>query len=181
MNMHKKIAALTLSAALVASGAAFAQQAESQTSAAPAPKYHRVSAEDRAALLDARIAALKAGLKLNADQDKLWPDLEKALRDQASERAKRMDKFREELKEAREEAREGRKKPDYLELLRKRAVIAEASAGEMRKLADAVEPLYKTLDDAQKRRLSTLLRMISLDKPGYQKGGHGKHKGDYRR
>ena len=33
----------------------------------------RMNPEDRAAFTDARIAAVKAGLKLTPDQDKLWP------------------------------------------------------------------------------------------------------------
>lgn len=41
----------------------------------------RMSPEDRAAFTDARIAAVKAGLKLNPDQEKLWPPVEAAVRD----------------------------------------------------------------------------------------------------
>src|ERR1700761_145121 len=41
----------------------------------------RMSAEDRAAMADARIAAVHAGLKLSADQEKLWPPVESAVRD----------------------------------------------------------------------------------------------------
>ena len=45
------------------------------------------SVEDRAAFTDARIAALKAGLKLTAAQEKYWPGFETALRDVAKARA----------------------------------------------------------------------------------------------
>src|SRR5215213_6871061 len=41
----------------------------------------RPSQEDRAAFTDARIAALKAGLRLTPDQEKNWPAFETALRD----------------------------------------------------------------------------------------------------
>ncbi len=41
----------------------------------------QLSPEDRAAFTDARIAAVHAGLKLNADQEKLWPPVETAVRD----------------------------------------------------------------------------------------------------
>ncbi|HEY9455250.1 MAG TPA: hypothetical protein VIR82_21435, partial [Bradyrhizobium sp.] len=34
-----------------------------------------------------------------------------------------------------------------------------ASAAAMKKIADAADPLYKTLDDSQKRRLAVLTRM----------------------
>ncbi len=40
-------------------------------------------AADRAAMLDAELAGLKAGLKLNPDQEKLWPSFEAAIRDAA--------------------------------------------------------------------------------------------------
>ena len=38
--------------------------------------HMRMNPEDRAAFVDARIAAVHAGLKLNADQEKLWPPVE---------------------------------------------------------------------------------------------------------
>lgn len=153
--MNKVFAALTLSAALAASGAAFAQQADGAKAGQTAPgKHQRISADDRAALTDARIAGLKAGLKLDADQEKLWPGVEKGLREVAQARAERMAKFKEERKEAREEGKKG----DFVERLRMGADMATERATEMRKLADAVDPLYKTLDDSQKRRLGVLLR-----------------------
>src|SRR6201994_1177426 len=49
----------------------------------------RINPEDRAALTDARIAAVHAGLKLTADQEKLWPPLEAAVRDFAKLRIDR--------------------------------------------------------------------------------------------
>jgi hypothetical protein len=53
-------------------------------------QHHRLSPEDRAAFVDARIAALKAGLELTPDQAKNWPDFEKSLRDMAQVRAERI-------------------------------------------------------------------------------------------
>src|SRR6202012_3384433 len=41
----------------------------------------RMSPEDRAAMADAKIAAVHAGLKLTADQEKLWPPVEGAVRE----------------------------------------------------------------------------------------------------
>jgi hypothetical protein len=46
-------------------------------------QHDRFSPADRAAFLDARIAALKAGLVLNAEQEKNWAALESAMRDLA--------------------------------------------------------------------------------------------------
>src|ERR1700739_4797489 len=44
-------------------------------------QHMQMSPEDRAAFADARIAAVHAGLKLTADQEKLWPPVESAVRD----------------------------------------------------------------------------------------------------
>jgi hypothetical protein len=50
-------------------------------------RHRQLSPEDRAAFVDARIAALKAGLELTPDQAKNWPMFEQALRDMAQLRA----------------------------------------------------------------------------------------------
>ena len=51
--------------------------------------FSRMSPEDRAAFADARIAAVHAGLKLTADQEKLWPPVEAAVREFAKLRIDR--------------------------------------------------------------------------------------------
>ena len=86
-----------LSAVAVAAVLAFAPLAGGTFAAADnsAQRHSRFSPEDRAAFLDARIAALKAGLELNADQEKNWPPLESAMRDLAKERAARFAAWRE--------------------------------------------------------------------------------------
>src|SRR5277367_3971834 len=52
-------------------------------------QYMRFTPEDRAAFVDARIAAVHAGLKLTPDQEKLWPPVEGAVRDFAKLRMDR--------------------------------------------------------------------------------------------
>ena len=51
--------------------------------------------------------------------------------------------------------------------LRERADNMTASATAMKKIADAADPLYKALDDGQKRRLGILTHM------GHRFGGGG--------
>jgi len=116
--------------------------------------HMRLSPEDRAAMLDARIAAVHAGLKLSPDQDKLWPPVESAVRDFAK---LRMERANARMK-AREDAQDGdqRASDDPVARLRQRADDMAASAAALKKIADAADPLYKTLDDGQKRRLSLL-------------------------
>ena len=51
--------------------------------------------------MDARIAALKTGLKLTPDQEKLWPSVETALRDMAKDGAARRQAMMEQRRQAR--------------------------------------------------------------------------------
>ena len=53
----------------------------------------------------------------------------------------------------------GQKPDDPVARLRERADNMATSAAAMKKIADAADPLYKTLDDGQKRRLAVLTRM----------------------
>ena len=110
----------------------------------------RMTPEDRAAFLDARIAAVHAGLKLTADQEKLWPPVESAVRDFAK---LRIDRANARMKAADDYQQ---KPDDPVARLRERADNMAASAAAMKKIADAADPLYKTLDDAPKRRWAFL-------------------------
>ncbi|MBR0719036.1 Spy/CpxP family protein refolding chaperone [Bradyrhizobium liaoningense] len=114
--------------------------------------HMRMNPEDRAAFVDARIAAVHAGLKLNAEQEKLWPPVEAAVRDFAKLRIDRAN--------ARMNPPQGSADmpDDPVARLRQRAEDMGASSAALKKIADAADPLYKTLDDAQKRRLAVLTR-----------------------
>ena len=76
--------AAALGAGLIAA-TAFAQQPTPPANPPATNSKPAISAEDRAALIDARIAAIKAGLKLTAEQEKLWPPVETAARDMAKQ------------------------------------------------------------------------------------------------
>jgi len=115
-------------------------------------QHTRMSPEDRAAFADARIAAVHAGLKLNADQEKLWPPVEAAVRDLVK---LRIDRANARMKA--QDAAGGQQPPDDpVARLRERADNMTASAAGLKKIADAADPLYKTLDEGQKRRLAIL-------------------------
>jgi LTXXQ motif family protein len=120
-------------------------------------QHTRFSPEDRAAFVDARIAAVHAGLKLNADQEKLWPPVEGAVRDFAKlriDRAQARMKAQDDAQNKQPDNQQGADDP--VTRLRNRAENMMASAAALKKIADAADPLYKTLDDGQKRRLSIL-------------------------
>jgi hypothetical protein len=129
----------------------------------------RPSAEDVAALADARIAALKAGLKLTAEQEKHWPAVENAMRELAKARADRVS------------ARRDAPRPsDPIERMRTRADFMSTRGADLKRLADAAEPLYKSLDEAQKRRFELLARPMrahrfaSAGGPGDDAGWRGR-------
>jgi hypothetical protein len=127
-------------------------------------QHMRMSPEDRAAFTDARIAAVKAGLKLNADQEKLWPPVEAAVRDFA--------KLRTDRANARMNESQDQQKPDDpVARLRERAGTMTATAAAITKIADAADPLYKTLDDGQKRRLAVLTHMGRFGSEGWRHRG----------
>ena len=117
----------------------------------------RMNPEDRAAFVDARIAAVHAGLKLSVDQEKLWPPVEGAVRDFAKLRIDRAQARTKEREDAQNQ-QDPQKPDDPVARLRQRAENMAASATALKKIADAADPLYKTLDEGQKRRLSVLTR-----------------------
>src|ERR1700749_1582397 len=118
-------------------------------------EHMRMNPEDRAALTDARIAAVHAGLKLSPDQEKLWPPLESAVRDFAK---LRMDRANARMN-AKPDDQDAAKQDDPVARLRERAENMTASGAALKKIADAADPLYKTLDEAQKRRLKIMTHM----------------------
>jgi hypothetical protein len=147
--MKKTIAATALALTLAGTGFALAQSAAPQTAQAP-----RFNAEDAAAFTDARIAGLKAGLKLTPEQEKNWPSVETAIRDLAKQRADRVNA----RGDARRSGDNAAPAPDAIARLRDGATAMTTRADSLKKLADAAEPLYKSLDDSQKRRFAVLLR-----------------------
>jgi hypothetical protein len=121
----------------------------------------RMNPEDRAAFADAKIAGVHAGLKLSPDQEKLWPPVESAVRDlvkvrtdHANARMKAQDGAKDGAADAQKP--DGQQADDPVARLREHAATMAATAAAMTKIADAADPLYKTLDDGQKRRLAVL-------------------------
>ncbi len=100
----------------------------------------RLSPEDLSAFADAHIAALKVGLKLMAEQEKLWPPVEDAMRNLTNLHLTHMQAMRQ---------GRGMTADDPVGLLRSTADRMSEGAGATRKLADAAAPLYATLDDAR--------------------------------
>jgi len=153
--MWKAVIAGTAALAIAGSSFVLAQQPPAEPAAPGAAQQDdsarrwRPSAEDLAALVDARVAALKAGLKLTADQERHWPAVETAIRDFTNERFARV-----------QARRDAPRSSDPVERLRRRADEMGSTATALKRLADAADPLYKSLDDGQKRRFAMLARSM---------------------
>jgi zinc resistance-associated protein len=141
--MWKTVLAGAAAIMVVGSTPVFAQQ-RADTDGRQHEQHWRPSQADLKAFTDARIAGLKAGLELTPDQEKNWPGVEQAIRDMAKARQER----------AAERRREHQQHPvDPIQRLRDRADAMTKSAANLKKLADAAQPLYESLTDDQKHRL----------------------------
>jgi hypothetical protein len=144
--MKKTLITCATVLALMAPSVGFAQEKGPEGAG---HEHHRLSPADLKAFTDARVAALKAGLALTPDQEKNWAPVEQAIRDMAQARQARW-----------AARREHKEHEDAIARLRARAdALTERAAG-LKKLADAAEPLYRSLSDDQKHRLRILVRMM---------------------
>jgi zinc resistance-associated protein len=148
------IGAGTLGTALTA----YADQDTDKSTAEQAQPRFVPSPADRAAFLDARIAALHAGLELTPDQDKLWPSVDSAFRD-----------LNKTIADLREKAKNEPRPTDPVARLQRMSDNQIARGEALKKLADAAGPLYAALTDDQKNRLPILLRATHM---GF---GHHRH------
>ncbi len=157
--MWKTVLAGTTAIAIVGGTLAYAQQGSGGFERVPG---WRPSAEDVAAFGEARIAALHAGLKLTAEQEKNWPAVESALRELSKQRSERF------------AARASTDRPkDPIERLNLNAEVMGQRAAALKKLADASGPLYKSLDDNQKHRFMMLARLGAEQGGGRGRRGFG--------
>jgi hypothetical protein len=90
---------------------------------------------------------------LTPEQARNWPAFEQAARDLAKLRLER-----------RMAQRSAPPSNDPVERLRRRATAMSDTGAALKKLADATEPLYKSLDENQKQRFAVLYR---LTRPGH--------------
>ncbi len=156
--MRKIFAAGLTALALLGAQAAFAQQEPAPGAAMPG--HAPWSAADMRALTEVKIAGLKAGLELSPEQEKSWPPVEQAFRAIEESGHARQARMRDIVKSE-----------DGIAMLRARAEAMEQRAADLRKLADAAEPLYRTLSGEQRHRLHFLVRMMMLHRQPHHPGG----------
>ena len=97
--------------------------------------------------VSAHTARIKADLRLTPEQEKNWPGFESAMNDIGKAHADR--------RIALQAERAQQKAPfDVIEQMRKESKFLSERAAERKKLADAAQPLYASLNDQQKQRLA---------------------------
>src|SRR5262245_43466679 len=120
--------------------------AQAQQQQAQPGEKQEASASDKAAFLNARIAALKAVLALTPDQEKLWTPAEAAFRDAVKESAERASKLR--------------NTPEPTNVLELLGLVADHEmerAQALKKFVTALQQLAASLTTEQKRRIPPLL------------------------
>src|SRR5205823_872853 len=109
--------------------------------------------EDRTRSVDARlasrVASFKERLRLTPEQEKNWPAYESALQAVVKQRRERMEAHDEEVRSS-----------DPAQRMRQRAEALSGMGAALSRLADAQEPLYKSLDEGQRGRFATLSQIL---------------------
>jgi hypothetical protein len=150
--MWKFLTALTAALGIASTSFLYAEQSSfpyaQQPSGSDDRQLWQHDVEDLHEFDEARLAVLKTGLMLTPEQARNWSALEQAARDLGKLRIDR-----------RMAMRTAPPSDDPVEQLRQRATAMSDTGAALKKLADATEPLYKSLDENQKRRFATLYRL----------------------
>ena len=143
---------LTAGLAAVFISASSLAYAQAPSAAAPKAGQSGPSPQDLAALTDTRVELVKMALDMTPDQQKLWPPVEEAIRARASSRHARLAKLA--------SATDSEKDYTPIEIMRARADGLIERGTSLKKLVDAWQPLYNTLDTRQKVRLRILAVLV---------------------
>ncbi|MGY4404001.1 Spy/CpxP family protein refolding chaperone [Bradyrhizobium sp. USDA 3315] len=146
--MIKKIAVAVTAVVLTASPLAYAAETSSTVGAT------HPSAADLNALTDTRVAIIKSTLQLSPDQEKYWPAVEDAIRARAKNQQARWERVAS-LRDS--SSLDTLHEPNPIQLMRHRADSLSQRAADLKKVADAWEPLFKTLSQEQKKRLAFVI------------------------
>jgi hypothetical protein len=165
MMRHSLLACAALAALTFAPAA---RPAEDESSG-PAIERMQHWAEDHEAMLDAKLAGLRAGLRLTSDQEKLWPPFESAIRDAAKLHMEQTKSMMERMRQMHETMMQGEPGEAVSPIDRLEAIGQGMSArgAAIEKVAEAGKPLYASLDDSQKRRFVMLGRALFMTGHGH--------------
>src|SRR5215472_7498502 len=136
--------------------------AHAQTTGVATPE--RLSASDLDRLTDARIKIVKAALQLTPDQEKLWPAVENAIRTRSKDRQARLARAEDRAEQVRDHGiEESLRDRDPVDFLNRRADALAQRSADLKNLANAWGPLYKTLSPEQKTRMGLLTVLVIRD------------------
>jgi hypothetical protein len=110
-------------------------------------EHAELSASQMVDRADAQTAKMKVELNLTADQEKNWPGFASGMQDFSKRQADR----RIAMRDARAQQQGQIDLPD---VMRKRADAQIERSNDRKKLADAAQPLYTSLDEKQKQRFA---------------------------
>jgi hypothetical protein len=136
--------------------------AHAQTPSPVTPE--RLNAADRNTLMDLRIDLVKAALQLTPDQEKYWPAVESAIRSKAEDRKARVAKISETVgRRADSSPVEIMRNRDPIAFLQRRSEALAQRSADLDKLAEAWQPLYKTLSPEQRQRMAAIAIFVLQD------------------
>jgi len=148
-------------AALIISGASLVTESRISFSA---DMRDGLSATELETLTDVRIGLIKAVLQLTAEQEKLWPAVEDAIRSRAAGRQARLAGAKARADEMRDRNTiENLRDRNPIDFLRRRADALTQRSAELKHLADAWQPLFQTLSVDQRQRLGLVGVLILRD------------------
>ena len=142
--MTKKAAVAAIALLMTTSSLAYAAETSS------AVETRQLSDADMNKLTDMRIGIVKSALQMTPDQEKYWPAVEQAIRARAKNRQARLER----IAELHDGAMDALHQSNPVELMQRRADRLMQRGADLKKLADAWEPLYKTLSEDQKKRMA---------------------------
>jgi zinc resistance-associated protein len=149
--MYRVVSGLVALLIITAASCAFAEAPSAPNSAQQAEM--NALTERINGLTDRRIEIIKITLGLTPEQEKYWPAVEEAMRAKATARYQRLQKMAAIL-----DGEVEMKNP--IDLLRLRAKNMADRAAALKRLADAWQPLYETLDNNQKIRMRFLASYV---------------------
>jgi hypothetical protein len=161
--MKKKAAAAAIALLMTTSSLAYTAETSSSTSSPTTSStvgMRGPTAADMKSLTDMRVGVVKAALQLTPDQEKYWPPLEEAIRARAKNRQARLEQFAEWRDNAATDATPLSDR-NPVELIQRRANLLIQRGTDLKKVADAWQPLYQTLSQDQKRRVG-FVSMVAL-------------------
>jgi len=148
--------------ALFLTASTIANAQNSQTSSPAIPE--RLNAADQNTLADMRVDLVKAALQLTPEQEKLWPPVESAIRSGAQDRKARIARVKETVgKRVDQSFLETLKNRDPIAFLQRRSEALAQRSADLDKLAEAWQPLYKTLSPEQRQRMAALAIFVLHD------------------